>query len=483
MTMMLPPCEYISSESIQTVDLVALPLAAFPLSSSTFRDHAESCSESSNASMVELTRCAILIHVAASWASSNLHVCIVSSLCLASQQSPIPNYISLRLRNSRKISTRPCDSSSSSREKMSPSALEKARCHDIRKWEAEGHRALTDGPKIQIFCGKQTLAAVLPYKMLASVSSLDIFQDTETPTYEFHLPENMAEQYVQRIVAWLWECCNTDEDIGKIKAPRTVWDDLNLLRAGPLLGMDNYVDHIRRYYWDRLRNQPISEQEARAVIDRAESPDDIYLLRMAEQIAENLRNGNVKNSDAIHEFVSRSWPLSRAVDAATAKLDAQDEQLPDIPLTEMPRQPIRITAPPKPETIAEKLARFKAFSEAKGAAERVAYKEEKRERVLEQLQSGELKYVTLTDSARKETASSQSVREKIKFGDKCVLTREEARYFEKTRGKRCPYKIKYREQHGYPEQMRLLQSWYSMRPIMADVLQGVLATSHSRRGK
>jgi hypothetical protein len=133
----------------------------------------------------------------------------------------------------------------------------------------------------------------------------------------------------------------------------------------------------------------------------AESPDDVYLLRMAKQRADNLRNDHVKKPDMMREFISKSWLLSRAVDAATSKLGAQDEKLPDVPLAEMPRQTIRITAPPKPEKTEEKLARFKALREAKGEAERAAYKEEMRGSVQEQLPSGELKYVTLTDSAKK----------------------------------------------------------------------------------
>jgi hypothetical protein len=120
---------------------------------------------------------------------------------------------------------------------MSPSTPGKARCHDIRKWEPEARYALNEGPKIQTFCG-ETLAAVLPYRILATVSSLAIFQDVKNPAYELHLPANMAEQYVQRIIVWLWERCNFDGEMRSIDAPRTVWGDLNVLRAGRLLGMD-----------------------------------------------------------------------------------------------------------------------------------------------------------------------------------------------------------------------------------------------------
>ena len=135
--------------------------------------------------------------------------------------------------------------------------IEHARAQDIREWTFQERQELNIGPTVSIFCG-DTFVVELPHRMLAAVSTLPVLHDPNNIAAELRLPANMGTKFVDHIAAWLFKCCNVNVNVKNLEAPRNVWADLTMLRAGRLLGMEKYVNHIHRYHWWRLRNKSLT---------------------------------------------------------------------------------------------------------------------------------------------------------------------------------------------------------------------------------
>ena len=117
------------------------------------------------------------------------------------------------------------------------SSIDKALAADIRKWNFSQRLALHTGPPIRIFCG-DVLVVELPRRMFAAVSTLSALHDPSNAVTELHLPINIDTEFFSHIMAWLLKRCLVDIKMRNLKAPKSVWGDLNVLRAGRLLGME-----------------------------------------------------------------------------------------------------------------------------------------------------------------------------------------------------------------------------------------------------
>lgn len=162
--------------------------------------------------------------------------------------------------------------------------------------------------------------------------------------------------------------------------------------------------------------------EAQDVVDLAESVNDTYLCLMAEQMADDLRRGNVRNPEKMRAFISESWLLGAAVENASVQLERKAKQWDQLQRKEDAEKK-RIEEKQKKKE--ENRAKRQAEAELKGEN---AEKEGRTQ-------------VAWMNRDQRDAALNKSLMEKMKNGKKAVLTREEARYYEKTRGRKCPYTV------------------------------------------
>lgn len=159
---------------------------------------------------------------------------------------------------------------------------------------------------------------------------------------------------------------------------------------------------MHRYNMHHLRRRKLGEKDVQSVIDFAQSSKDEYLTQVAMQLAEGLRDDNLENRKEMQELINRYFLLRAAVaDAEEALVNRTEEH------------------------IAESQRRDEAVISK--ATRRVKKAETKRN--------------VWAEKNRRDTELNRSVMEKMKAGKKCVLTREEARYYERSRGKRGNYTI------------------------------------------
>lgn len=121
------------------------------------------------------------------------------------------------------------------------SQLETARNNDIREWSFDDRNVLASGSRIEVYCG-ETRTSLFPRLMLATVSTLQQVHSTPSHTKKnakLLLPGNIHPSFVQDILTWLWNWCTKDDPSKKnVEATRTIWGDLNQIRAARLLGME-----------------------------------------------------------------------------------------------------------------------------------------------------------------------------------------------------------------------------------------------------
>jgi hypothetical protein len=159
---------------------------------------------------------------------------------------------------------------------------------------------------VTILCGS-IVVDKLPRHVLASISTLPDFLDVSK--HEIRLPGYIAIMHVHHLLVWLQKYFDGD-GTRVVEAFKNVRDDLCLLRASRLLGLEQFVAHIDRFYVWRLRHlhdHPLTISGVQAVVELAASADDKYLRLLAEEMVDSLRQGKVR-------FPGRVWAYIRAHD-------------------------------------------------------------------------------------------------------------------------------------------------------------------------
>jgi hypothetical protein len=188
-------------------------------------------------------------------------------------------------------------SSSASPEQMAPSSTATGAIHeeyvpDIRKLSFEQRYYLLAGPTVKIF-DNDIFAIEIPRTLFLAASVEPSLID---PHGHIRLPPSTGLEPIMAVGCWLLALCSSQFSF-HLRPKKEVPADLLICRAGRLLGMEKYIEHIHKHYWWKFYNKPFSADDVQTVLDIAVGPDDCFLRLVSERLATYRREGNAIDTE------------------------------------------------------------------------------------------------------------------------------------------------------------------------------------------
>ena len=190
---------------------------------------------------------------------------------------------------------------------------------DIRTLSQIDRQGLTKGIGIRIYCDARW-SFVVPWRLFQAVSIKAKLVDMRNPTaLEFALPKNIDQSPFKVIVKWLVEAANFKE-VPQLRGTDSFLDDLALIRAGKILGMDVYVQPIFNYYWAYIKNHLPTYEELDTIVFLALSSDDPFLNCTARRLAYLTLKDEIPDPENMENYMHAHPLLGQAVDTALVEL-------------------------------------------------------------------------------------------------------------------------------------------------------------------
>ncbi|KAJ4360822.1 uncharacterized protein N0V89_001389 [Didymosphaeria variabile] len=299
---------------------------------------------------------------------------------------------------------------------------------DIRQLPLKDRQTFVTGPTVKIYDGDMYVMDIPSRLFLAATANPRLIDDSSN----VRLPPDTGCEAILAIGYYLL-ALTTSEDAFRIRNTQDFEADLRILKAARLLYLETYITHIHNWYWWKLNNRPINAANVQIVLKVALGSDDPILQLVCSKIAGLIRGGVGGDIDKLKVFVD-SQPYLKSI---VAREDKRYHTIQEIQAA-------------KAKSVARREARNErgAAGVAQIAAVDRGYASEVVERKAEdgnhKLSKNTQKASARWEKKRKEEAElGRSLQEKMRLGKNvAVLTRAEARYYERNKGKRCPYKVK-----------------------------------------
>lgn len=295
---------------------------------------------------------------------------------------------------------------------------------DIRKLPLHERQSLNTGPTVRIYDGTNYIMD-LPRNLVLATTANHLLIDAHST---IRMPPDTGAEAILSLGCHLLALTTAHRPF-KMRATRDLGADLRVLKAARLLYLDTYTVHIHSWYWWKLKNRPISAADVQVVLRVALGSDDPFLCLVAGRLARLLRDG-VGDCEKLREYVDGQPYLKSVV---TREGKQQTAFL---------------------ENRAKRGARCEARLEnEEGHISHVPVEEdegyvsaamERRAKVGGRESRKKARNASTWEKKRQEELEvKKSLQEKMQLGKNgAVVTRAEARYYERIKGKRCPYKVK-----------------------------------------
>jgi DNA-directed RNA polymerase subunit N (RpoN/RPB10) len=117
------------------------------------------------------------------------------------------------------------------------------------------------------------------------------------------------------LISWMRETCNEFEAYA-IPAQKTFAEDIAILRAARLLGMERYCRHILIGYVDYLKTQLPSYEEIITVEQNATSDKDPLWTAMVNHLCHDRFKGLIPDAEDFEAFLEKHTRLKKAMESA-----------------------------------------------------------------------------------------------------------------------------------------------------------------------
>ncbi|KAF9741727.1 hypothetical protein PMIN06_011863 [Paraphaeosphaeria minitans] len=297
---------------------------------------------------------------------------------------------------------------------------------EIRQLSLRDRQSLNTDPAVKLFDGGEYIMH-LPRKLFLAATTNPLLIDDRS---EILLPPNTGREAILSIGFHLLALTTSPRPF-KLRSKNNLEEDLRILEAARLLHLEPYVAHIHNWYWWKLRNRPIDAADVHIVLKVALNSQDPFVRLVGEKIAAIIRDGTADGVEKLNEYVAGQPYLNSIVAREDKRYYAT-----------MENQAHK----------AKRIARQGARTESKVQLDQALVEDDGhlsgpverrlRDASAEQIKSAQKDSARWEERRKEEAELGRSLQKKMRLGKKvAVLTRAEARHYERTKGKRCPYKI------------------------------------------
>ncbi|KAL1600579.1 hypothetical protein SLS60_006965 [Paraconiothyrium brasiliense] len=299
---------------------------------------------------------------------------------------------------------------------------------DIRNLPLKVRQTLGTGPTIKIYDGDVHVVDIPRRLFLAATANPRLIDDNS----DVRLPPDTGYRAIFTIGCYLLALTTSTETF-KIRNTQDFEADLRILKAARLLHLDTYITHIHNWYWWKLNNRPIDAADVQVVLKVALGSDDPILQLVAGKIAGLIRGGVGGDIDKLKVYVD-SQPYLKSIVAR------EDKRF--YTMQEIQANKARRAAQREAREVPKAASVTQVAVEDELHASKVV--ERKAEGSNQQRSKNTQKASARWEKKREQEAElGRSLQEKMRLGKNvAVLTRAEARHYERIKGKRCPYKVR-----------------------------------------
>lgn len=297
---------------------------------------------------------------------------------------------------------------------------------DIRQLPFKDRRILNIGPAIKLFDGDEYIMQ-LPQKLFLVATTNPLLIDDCS---EIRLPPDTGREAILSIGCYLLALTSSPKPF-KLRSKNNLEGDLRILKAARLLHLESYVAHVHGWYWWKLRNRPIDAKDVEIVLKVALESDDPFVRLVGEKIAGIIRDGTADGIGKLKAYVD-CQPYLKSIVAREDKRHYA--------VVENEANKARLIARRGARTARETQLGHES-AEDEGSISRSVESTVQIGRV-ESIKRAQKESARWEKKRLEETELSRLLQKKMRLGKKvAVLTRAEARHYERVKGKRCPYKI------------------------------------------
>ncbi|PSN68059.1 hypothetical protein BS50DRAFT_633695 [Corynespora cassiicola Philippines] len=290
---------------------------------------------------------------------------------------------------------------------------------DIRNLDFKDRQNLLKGPHVHFIVGDH-VAKAYPLRLFEATSMMaeKLLVDGQF----VYLPEEIEWQAFLDIFDWLeFVCCRPKAP--KLSAKLNMYSDLSLCAASRYAGVDRYTEPIFRWYWAYFSNNiPTYEEISDALLCIQHTNKDPFFRLISKRLATLQHENQIPDPETFALYLASNPDLQAEVTKINQKQERKGE-------LEAARAELRAHAEKRRIQAEEDRIR------------RLEAEKEREARFAERKRRDKDKWEA---QKQKDAALEKSVQEKLRSqgnGQNKKLTLEEARHFEKTRGRRPPRSV------------------------------------------
>jgi hypothetical protein len=180
-------------------------------------------------------------------------------------------------------------------------------------------QGLLKGPRITVYVGDVPVPGIAKRAAMAAspLFNKHFTGNPESLEYSFYKGQLNPGAIRLLLVGWLEEMCK-DFEAYAVPPQQTFGEDVAILRAACLLGMERYCRHVLVEYVDYLKTQLPSYEEIVAVEKNATSEKDPLWTAMVNHLCHGRYKGLVPDTEDFETFLEKHPRLKKAMESADA---------------------------------------------------------------------------------------------------------------------------------------------------------------------
>jgi hypothetical protein len=213
-----------------------------------------------------------------------------------------------------------CPDNSSAAMAQSASSAIVDQCYDnLLEMIRPQRQALLTGPLITIHIGNTSVSGIYKRSAMAASSGLYRHFTNHPESLEYRFSRGQIHPGAVRLllVRWMHETCNEFE-AHAVPYQKTFVEDIAILRAARLLGMERYCTHILTDYITYLKTELPSYEEIVIVEQSATSDKDPLWTAMVNHLCHLRFKGLIPDAEEFEEFLETHGRLKEAMRIADA---------------------------------------------------------------------------------------------------------------------------------------------------------------------
>ncbi|KAH7070487.1 hypothetical protein BKA63DRAFT_398376, partial [Paraphoma chrysanthemicola] len=186
---------------------------------------------------------------------------------------------------------------------------------------------LLQGPRVTVFVGTVAVVGIFKRVAMALSKNLNAHFSQNPESDEYHFPANYLDPDAVRTLLVTWVRDNSRKfEAYAVPMHDTFAENVALLRASRMLGMETYTKHILHTFVDYLKNELPSYEEMVIVERNATSDKDPLWTAIVNHLCHERYKKYIPDPEVFQAFLDQHPRLKKAMTSADAYFQADGKK-------------------------------------------------------------------------------------------------------------------------------------------------------------